>query len=94
MEKSSTTDQRLQTMALYHSRVIVIRHIMISKITVTIAATIALLLAINTFGIKVVQAHQQQSTANDHCDINCRLKMVESKLDKAYPLSHIRCGCR
>ena len=35
-------------------RVTVIRDMMISKITVTIAATIALLLAINTFGIKAV----------------------------------------
>jgi hypothetical protein len=26
-----------------------------------------------------------KSTTNDHCDINCRLKMVESKLSKAYP---------
>ncbi|HEY6163493.1 MAG TPA: hypothetical protein VIW25_01165 [Nitrososphaeraceae archaeon] len=34
MEKSSTTDQRLQTMALKHYRVIVIRDMMISKITV------------------------------------------------------------
>jgi hypothetical protein len=59
MEKSSTTDKRLQTMALQHSRVIVIRDMMISKITVTIAATIALLLAMNTFGIKSVHGQQQ-----------------------------------